>query len=396
MATFLSIGFDKSIDGQKAAQIVANTVKTQLNPHPINLAVILSSIHYDPQEFLPIIAETLATQEIIGYPCAGMILNHGIETRGLALLAISSDEIRFGISSSAIIDETDARAAGVSLAKNSFADLGSFSRGAFLLFINGLIKNNSSLLKGLQEIFGNIFPVLGAINHEGFHLKESFQIYRRKIINQQNSLGLMIGGHVNIALAARHGWKPLGKPRFISKTEGNIIKLIDNVYAYKIYEEYLGKEIKKLYTNSLQQPSILYPLGIKIADNQEYLLRNAIDILADGSILCQGDVPEGAEVHIMIGNKDFCKKAALEACHEVKKQLSGKKPKLIFVIESLTRLKLLGRLAGEEIQLIKSVFGNDVPIFGLYSQGEIASFESTDGIKRPHVLNESIVILGIS
>ena len=38
----------------------------------------------------------------------------------------------------------------------------------------------------------------------------------------------------------------------------------------------------------------------------QYLLRNIIDILEDGSIVCQEGVPEGAEVHLMISNKDSC------------------------------------------------------------------------------------------
>ena len=52
----------------------------------------------------------------------------------------------------------------------------------------------------------------------------------------------------------------------------------------------------------------------------------------------------------MIGNKDFCKHAAIKAAEEAKKNLLGKKPILAVIFESMARLKLLGRAAGDEIR----------------------------------------------
>ena len=62
----------------------------------------------------------------------------------------------------------------------------------------------------------------------------------------------------------------------------------------------------------------------------------------------------------------------------------------------MARLKLLGRIAYQEIKKIRNVFGGDVPIFGMYSNGEICPFQSSHGYKKPHIQNESIVILAIA
>lgn len=97
----------------------------------------------------------------------------------------------------------------------------------------------------------------------------------------------------------------------------------------------------------------------------------------------------------MIGNKDSCKQAAFEAAQEAQNDLRGKAPKLILIIESMARLKLLGRTAIEEVFKIKEVFGDDVPIFGMYSNGEISPLQLVEKFKRPHIQNESIVILAI-
>ena len=141
--------------------------------------------------------------------------------------------------------------------------------------------------------------------------------------------------------------------------------------------------------------AILYPLGIYLPEDNEYLLRNAIDILDDGSIVCQGEVPEGSEVHIMLGNKESCKQAARKAALEARESLKGRDPQFVLIFESLARNKLLGRGAFQEIQLIKEILGNKTPLLGMYSYGEIAPFNSLQHIKKTHLQNASIVILAI-
>ena len=182
----------------------------------------------------------------------------------------------------------------------------------------------------------------------------------------------------------------------ITQVDGHIIKTIDGKKAYNVYEEYFGQEANNLRLEHLSQIAILYPFGIFVEGSQEYLLRNAVDILNDGSIVCQGDVPEGAQAHIMIANKDSCRQAAVEAAKEAFRNLGGKKAKLIIVIEDMTRLKLLGRMAFHEIQKIKEIFGSDVPLIGMYANGELCPFQSIEKIKKPFFQNESIVILAIS
>ena len=146
----------------------------------------------------------------------------------------------------------------------------------------------------------------------------------------------------------------------------------------------------------LFRSTLLYPLGIYFPEERQYLLKNAVDILDDGSIVCQGDVPEGAEVHLMIGNRDSCVQSALSATQEIKEELGNKEPKFIFVIESLARHKILGRRAWLEIQAIKDVLGYATPLIGMYAFGEISPFGSLDNVRNTHMHNETILILAIS
>jgi len=395
MATQIGIGFSQKTDIEAAAKEAVSQSKESLNTDGIDVAIILSTVHYDPHQTIPVLRDILGEVKTIGCSTAGVILSGTIETRGIAVLTIHSDEIQFGIGAVESLNAQDIRQSGSLLAKNALANFGKHRRHAFMFFADGRLKNASTLLKGVQEILGNVFPILGAGSCDDFRFTDTFQIFQDSALTNA-ATGLIIGGQANISVACRHGWRPLGKPRIIDKAEGNIIKTINGKKASNLYREYFGDETKDLYSGRFGQMSILYPLGIFIEGSSEYLLRNIVNILKDGSIVCQGDVPQGSEVHIMIGNKSSCKQAAIEAAEEAKKSLLGKKPKFVFIIESMARLKLLGRMAFEEIEHIKHIFGVNVPIIGMYANGEISPFQTVAKFKNPHLLNESIVILTIA
>lgn len=395
MSTHIGIGFSQNIDMNVAARDAAFEAKTQLRQDKIDLAIVFSSIHYDPEQTLPVVHQILNCKRLIGSSTAGIILSNSVETRGISVLVITSDDISFGLSATEDIHSNSPLNVGANIANEAVKDFGSHMRQAFLFFMDGELHVTSELLKGMQSVFGNIFPIVGAGSSDNFHFGETYQLYQRKIFNH-SIVGLLMGGQMSVGVAGRHGWRPLGKPRIIDDVEYNIIKTIDGKKASSLYDEYFGDYAKDLRSNKLGRMAILYPLGIYVEGSNEYLLRNTVEIHSDGSIVCQGDVPIGSEVHIMIGNKDSCKNAAFEAATEAQKNLLGKKPKLVIIIECLSRLRLLGRSAFEEVRRVKDVFGNDIPIIGMYSNGEVCPFQTVERFKKPHHQNESIVVLAIS
>jgi hypothetical protein len=394
MDTPIAIGFSNKLNSVQAAQEAAINAQNQIGDLPITLAIVFSTIHYDPHQTLPAINQILNTQKTIGCSTAGVILSDDIHTRGIGILLFASPQMNIGISAVDRISSQDRTAVGHFLAQQALSQFGGGARSVFLLFVDGNSGGSSILLKGLQEVLGNVFPIVGAGSCDDFHFQENFQFFQNYVL-KDSAVGVILGGHVSIGVGGRHGWRPLGKPRVIDNVDGNIIKSINGKKATSIYEEFFGDDVESLYSTQLGRTAIIYPLGIYIEESPEYLLRNAVSILPDGSILCQGDVPLGAQVHLMIGNKDSCLLSAKEAAQEAQRNLFGRPAKLVIMIESLARLKLLGRNAFDEIKEIKKVFGPDIPIFGMYAFGEICPFQSVDEIKKPYLQNESVVVLGV-
>ncbi|MBF0512015.1 MAG: FIST C-terminal domain-containing protein, partial [Candidatus Omnitrophica bacterium] len=128
----------------------------------------------------------------------------------------------------------------------------------------------------------------------------------------------------------------------------------------------------------------------------QYLLRNPVDILEDGSIVCDEGPLQGAKVHLMISNQDSCIQAAIEAAKSIKASLGEKKPKLILVFESLASHKMTGKKTLYKIQTIRNILGSTSPIAGMCSYGEIGPFGTLNNIKDVYLHNNSILILVIT
>ncbi|MBF0490451.1 MAG: FIST C-terminal domain-containing protein, partial [Candidatus Omnitrophica bacterium] len=134
---------------------------------------------------------------------------------------------------------------------------------------------------------------------------------------------------------------------------------------------------------------------IYMEHQRQYLIRCPVDILTDGSIVCQSTVPTDAKVHLMIHNKDSCKQAATDAALEARETLEGLTPQLIIIFESVIRHKILGRNLFSEIQAIQEVLGSSVPLIGMYSLGELCPLESNYN-KGTYLQNANLLLMAIT
>ena len=199
----------------------------------------------------------------------------------------------------------------------------------------------------------------------------------------------------------RHGWMPIGSPMIVTKSKGSVVYELDNKPAIRIYEDYFGEErAKDLKTEPLARLAITYPLGIKVSGLDEYLIRDPITADENGAITCAAEIPEGSEVRLMIGSKEKAIEAAQDAARKLMKDFQEKKakPKFVLMFNCIAREKLFAQKANDEIQAVMKIIGNDVPLLGFYTYGEIAPIkgevQDTDKIVSKFY-NETVVMLAI-
>lgn len=388
------VGFSSHPNVLTAAQEAVARAKAQLKKEHVDAAFLFNTAHYDPKKFLPILAQSLNPRCLIGCLTSEIIIENRFEPAGIAVLLLTSDQIKFESGRVSHLTVQDLRAAGKTFVRNCLSGLGISSRKLLLFFIDGLIETPSAFLGGIKEEFGRTIPVIGVGSSAPLRHQKTYQYHLDEILSA-GACGLILSENCRLGMSCQHGWKPLGQPRKITGSRDNVILTIDHKKAISIYEELLGGRIPAWDKTRLDNVALRYPLGLQTASGQGYVVRNVTAKLDDGSIVCQDKVSDDTTVHILLGNKRSCLQAAEQAAYEVREQLGGTPPRLIFVMESLLRRSLLGRSSAQEIRLIQNILGETVPLIGMCSQKEI--FATLPGkSSEEEIHNSSLMILAIA
>ena len=183
MPTSISIGFSQDPDPQNAILQACVQVKNQLNNVTADLIIVFASPQYIVPEAPSIIARTLKPKHLVGSSTGGIILSNGVTNRGIAIVGINSDDMHFGVSAISGIDAQDMHKIGFDLAREAAKDLNFPHREAFIIFSEGIEKNSSPFIRGIREVLGGGFPVLGAISSDDFKYKKLSQFFQEKKTN---------------------------------------------------------------------------------------------------------------------------------------------------------------------------------------------------------------------
>ena len=391
MATRVGVGLsdrENSFAAGKEATLFARSQTRQAEP---DLVIVFASANFEQKDLLEGVVSVTGITPLVGCTGAGEITVRGVEERAVAVMVVSSDKIEFATGLGERIN-TDARAAGHHAAREA-VKARIKNRSVFMMLPDGLTGNGADVIRGIQETLGTSFPIVGGSAADEFLFKKTFQYSKGKVLSD-SVCGVLFGGNIAFGVGARHGWRPLGKHRKVTRARLNRIEKIDNKPAVEIYEGYFGKDIDDL-REPLARMAILYPLGMAIPGEEEYLVRNALRVEEDGSLVCAGEVPEGSEIRLMMSSKEFVLEAARKAADEALRGMEGVKIKLAIIFNSISRRKLLGRMAQREIEVVRQALGRDVPIIGFYSYGEQAPLRAEMHIGKSYFHNESVVILAI-
>lgn len=400
MPIYAGVGIGVNKDYKLAVAEALSQARGDLKAKEISLIVAFTSFEFAFSYLLQTISNLIGPNiPLVGATSSAILTSEGIFKHGVAIALISTKDAYFNTAS---VKNTlqDLEADGDKLGKQLLFGMKEARRRLCLLFSDGLITDSLPILRGLQQKLGQSFPIIGAATgSNNIRLNKTYQYFNRQVLNN-STVGLLWAGKLDFGLGIKHGWKPIGKPHRVNVSDKSVIKEIENKPAVSLYQDYFAKDAGEL-KRELKRISCLYPMGMKISGEEEYLLRNILSIRDDGSLLCRGDIPQNSQVRLMIGTKESCLLATEEAAREAKRTLEiqvypKKKPvSIIFVFNSVSRLYLLGRQITKELGIIKSYFPG-TPIIGLCTLGEQAPLKTTDFAGKTYCHNQSIAILAMS
>jgi hypothetical protein len=192
-------------------------------------------------------------------------------------------------------------------------------------------------------------------------------------------------GPLIYSVAVASGWRPMGEPGLVTRSEAGLVYEIDGKAAIEFYRQRLGDQAA---------PGPETPLAILDESGAISYLRASLPsfVRESGAINYLGDVREGSMVQITVADRG----AILEGCRDsIAKAFAdyphGKTPTAALIFSCAGRKLLLGSRTGEEVGIVESVIGSQIPVLGFYGYGEIGPLNTEDPISKYH--NETFVSL---
>jgi len=362
------VGRSNNPDATKAGAEACQKAMDQVGGEA-DLITVFSTVAYDQKKMLEGVRSVSGEISLVGCSDSGEITTEGPVSKHVAVAALNSDTINFAIGVGAGADK-DSHQAGVMAAR----EVKKKTEGEVTLFMaitEGLAENGAAIPRGIQEVFGRNFPIVGGAAGDDFLFQKTYQYCNDQVLTGA-VIGIGLSGKFSFGIGVRHGWEPIGLPMKVTKTEGAKLIEVNNRPALSIYEDYFGRKAEELIKEPIARMAYTYPLGMSVEGSSELLIRDVVIANEKGEITCAAEIPEGSEIRLMLGDPEKAIQVAKEAAEGALVQLKGVKPKAVFVFDCMARNKLLGARIGEEIAAIQNVLGKEVPLIGFYTYGELA------------------------
>ena len=390
MATKAGVGMSRHHNPNLAGREAAEQALKKAGVSKADFVFMFASIGYDQPSLVRAVREITGGAPLTGCSAEGTINGDDADESNFSVLvtAISSEELRWtnGIASGLL--EDDSHAVGQRVAQDLLPHLSSDTIGLFVFpdarLDFGVARDNlDNFFAGLE---GNLsddrfLPLWGggANNNYGYMEEPTYQYCDDEVISGGVSYALL-SGKARAGWAISHACIPIGGERKVTRSEGSVIYEIDGRPAVEVLKEYLPEGALTDDPDWMRY-AISLSLSFKAPSymkDEEYVVRGVPAVkMTDGSIAVQTEVQEGTSLWFSSRDKEKLATGLDRMAAQIKDQLGGEKPKLVFQFECATRGKMMFR-DQEKLQLLKRFrqsLDPDAPWAGCYCAGEIGPVE---------------------
>jgi hypothetical protein len=379
MTTKAGVGMSRHHNPNVAGREAAEQALQKADVETPDFVFMFAAIGYDQHSLLRAVRETTGGARLSGCSAEGTINGDEADESNFSVVvtAISSDEMQWHNGIVRGLVENDSRAVGQQVAQELLPNLSSDTIGLFV-FPDGLTTNLEHFFTGLEENLPSerFLPLWGGGAGNNFNVEEpTYQYCDDEVVSDGLSYAVL-SGEVRTAWAISHGLMPIGGERKVTRSQGNIIYEIDGKPALEVLKEYLPEHALvedrdwMRYAVSL---ALCFRAPSYIKD-EEYVVRGVPAVrMTDGSITVQTEVQEGTSIWFSSRDKEKISTGFDRMAAQIREQLEGAQPRLVFQFECLTRGKMMFR-EQEKLELLKQFrqsLDPDAPWTGFYTVGEI-------------------------
>ena len=376
----------KSIKGKSPEEIQSALKQSMENGFKPTLAIVFPSINQDRESICKLLDSYGIA--IFGATTNGEFINDEKDTDSTAIILLDIKEEYFTLFFDEFQNENFSEVAA-SIASKS---LEKFQKPAFLIVGSNLNTDVEEIISGLEKVAGKDTNIFGGMAGDNYSFTDQFVFTNQKSSNKGILALVLDESKIQIKGRATHGWKAVGTPKTVTKSEGNHVYTVDDIPVLDLTRKYGGlEELSESKIDSFEELGLIatnFPLQLQ-REKGAPVMRPGLRIdWTDGSFYCGGKVPQGSKVRFSLP-PDF---DVIEKVVDSLKELKEKEipdADAVIVFSCAGRQMSLGPLIGEEVKEIYNIW--KAPMAGFFSNGEIA--RATDGNNDLHNLTACCVVL---
>ena len=353
---------------------------------PASLVIVFASDRYDLPRLLAGINDTSHDAPLIGCSTAGEIATGEAGDASLVVIALGGPG--FSIATAVADGVTaDLRGAGSRVA-SCIGALEPREHQILMLLTDGLAGDQQEILRGIYEVTGASIPLVGGCAGDDLKMKVTHQFHGRGVTTD-SVVAAAIGSDAPLGIGVRHGWRPVGEPMIVNKSQGRVVYLLDGRPALDVYLERLEAppevhEDREAFTRF----AMTHPLGLRRRSAEPHIRFIAEANFEDRSLISIAEVPRSGMVWLMEGDDESVLAATDAACIDALDSIE--EPLGLVAFDCIARRGVLGDEGIQtEVDRIAS-HAEGAPVAGFYTYGEIAR---TTGVTGFH--NQTLVVLAV-
>ncbi len=379
MAFHAGVGHAQDIDGRQAGLQATHMALNRLGRLSPTLGFVVASHLYQAQEVANGLSGLLGDVPVVGFSTPAALTNEGLYPHSVGVGIISADGVESRPHWISGYAQSSREAAG-----ELTRALTEHNAETALFFSDGFNGDAEQFCEALTR---EKIQIAGGLSSGDLHTGNTSQM-----AGLQTGTGalavLTIKGKLRIGIGAAHGWDPVGTLLRVTRSRGFWVRTLNSKPASETYAELFDYPAREWGFPPLSHLARLYPLGIE--QGEEITVRAPIRVEADGSFRMNAPVREGSDAFVLVGNRFRCQKAAEEAAQQALRDMNGAKPAFALVLVDVAWQMLLKADPGIEVSAVQNIIGEDVPILGGYTLGQVTP-PKEEG--RPQFLNQHIVVI---
>ncbi len=319
--------------------------------------------------------------KIIACSTAGEIHQRNTSENAAVCLAISFDKTKISVQQDNIKNHSNSKELGQSTAQQFNQD----GLQYLMVVSDGNLINGDDLIEGIKSVIHPDVCISGGLAGDGARFEKTLVGLYPDVKEGNLVLLGLYGDHIKVATGVKGGWDEFGPQRTITKSTNNLLYEIDGTNALELYKKYLGP-----YKEELPASALLFPISIKTADNDFYLVRTILSIDEENQCMVfAGNIPEGSAVRFMKSNPDRLVFAAADAGGQVVHAMKDIPVELALIVSCVGRKIVLSSRIDEEVEAAVEMLPATANVAGFFSYGEIAPYKTE---KQTSLHNQTITI----